>query len=150
VPLSLQKLRELADSLRASMPVDDLLDDKAGTSSPLQKKGLGARSKGTAKNRRKLLAVDDKPSQLKEMDIENLQLGVGQLEAKYDSLNTEHNAMLIEAKKQQQDFIRREVQYKSQIKRMTELLTTAENSRSLSRPLLIPHTIMSEILQMNP
>jgi hypothetical protein len=146
VPLSLQKLRELADSLRASMPVDDLLDDKAGTSSPLQKKGLaGARSKSTAKSRRKLLAVDDKPSQLKEMDIENLQLGVGQLEAKYDSLNTEHNAMLIEAKKQQQDFIRREVQYKSQIKRMTELLTTAENSRSLSRPLLLPH-IMSEIL----
>jgi len=30
-----------------------------------------------------------------------------QVEAKYDSLQSEHNAMLVDAKKQQQDFIRR-------------------------------------------
>jgi hypothetical protein len=63
------------------------------------------------------------------MDHENLALSLGQVEAKHDSLLAEHNAMLIDGKKQQQDFIRREVQYKSQLMRMKELLDKAEQSR---------------------
>jgi len=130
VPLSLQKLRDLAESLKASMPVDiELLDDKT---SPLKSKALTARSKSTNKPRRNKTAVDDKQStqnQLNQLDTETLQIAVGQVENKYESLSGEHNAMLIDAKKQQQDYIRREVQYKSQMKRMKELLDKAEESR---------------------
>lgn len=43
VSLSLQKLRELADSLRASMPADDTGEDKVG--SPSLNKSKSHRSK---------------------------------------------------------------------------------------------------------
>eukprot|EP00802_Teleaulax_amphioxeia_P011663 Tamp_11697.p1 GENE.Tamp_11697~~Tamp_11697.p1 ORF type:complete len:524 (-),score=120.94 Tamp_11697:316-1779(-) len=114
------------------MPVDELIDEKGGTSSPLKSKPLASRTKTTSRKSRKSTAVDEKQNthnQLALMDIDNLQLAVGQVEAKYDSLQSEHNAMLVDAKKQQQDFIRREVQYKSQLKRMKELLEKAQDSR---------------------
>ena len=122
VPLSLQKMRDLAESLKASMPVDDLYgDDKVGATSTQKSKAL-ARSKSTAKSRKSRTNDGDKQQQLLGLDSESLQLRVGELEAKMESLSSEHNGMLIDGKKQQQDFIRREIQYKSQIKRMKELL----------------------------
>lgn len=111
--------------------MDDLLDDKAG-SSPLKSKAPTGRAKTSSKSRRKTTGGDDKQStqnQLMLMDTDNLQLSLGQVESKYESLMAEHNAMLIDGKKQQQDFIRREVQYKSQLTRMKELLDKAEQSR---------------------
>ena len=129
VPLSLQKMRDLAESLKASMPVDDLYgDDKVGATSTQKSKAL-ARSKSTAKGRKSRTNDGDKQQQLLGLDSESLQLRVGELEAKMESLSSEHNGMLIDGKKQQQDFIRREIQYKSQIKRMKELLEKAEASR---------------------
>ncbi len=62
--------------------MDELIDEKGGTSSPLKAKPLASRSKSTAKSRRKNTAVDEKQNthqQLALMDIDNLQLAVGQV-----------------------------------------------------------------------
>ena len=62
--------------------VDELIDDKGGTSSPLKAKSLSSRSKPSSKSRRKNTVVDDKQSthnQLALMDVDNLQLVVGQV-----------------------------------------------------------------------
>mmetsp|Transcript_3448 Transcript_3448/g.11909 ORF Transcript_3448/g.11909 Transcript_3448/m.11909 type:complete len:411 (+) Transcript_3448:508-1740(+) len=68
-------------------------------------------------------------SQLGAMEVESLQAMVKQTEAKLQELSVEHDRMIAEGKEQQQAFIRREVQYQSQIKRMKELLEKAISSR---------------------
>lgn len=116
---------------RRNTQADELLDDKAG-SSPLKAKAPAGRAKAASKGRRKTLGGDDKQSNhdtLMKMDRENLELSLGQVESKHENLLAEHNAMELDGKKQQQDFIRREVQYKSQLTRMKELLDKAEQSR---------------------
>ena len=63
--------------------VDDLIDDKlGGPSSPIKAKSMMSRSKSTAKKGRRSSTVDEKQSthnQLALMDIDNLQLAVGQV-----------------------------------------------------------------------
>ena len=62
--------------------VDELIDEKGGTSSPLKSKPLASRTKTTSRKSRKSTAVDEKQNthnQLALMDIDNLQLAVGQV-----------------------------------------------------------------------
>mmetsp|Transcript_1803 Transcript_1803/g.3912 ORF Transcript_1803/g.3912 Transcript_1803/m.3912 type:complete len:504 (-) Transcript_1803:252-1763(-) len=125
VPLSLQKLRELADSLRSSMPEES----NVGSPSPSRIGRKGGRSR-QERNRKRQVAVDQSlQAQLGAMEVESLQGMVKQTEAKLQELSVEHDRMIAEGKEQQQAFIRREIQYQSQIKRMKELLEKAIASR---------------------
>uniref|UniRef100_A0A7S4KZJ0 Uncharacterized protein n=2 Tax=Guillardia theta TaxID=55529 RepID=A0A7S4KZJ0_GUITH len=124
VPLSLQKLRELADSLRSSMPEEN----NVGSPSP-SRVGRKGRSRQDRSRKRQVAMDQGMQSQLGAMEVESLQAMVKQTEAKLQELSVEHDRMIAEGKEQQQAFIRREVQYQSQIKRMKELLEKAISSR---------------------
>ena len=68
-------------------------------------------------------------SHVANMDAVDLQNLVGQTADKYRGLCEEHDRMIDEGKRQQQEFIRREVQFKSQISRMKDLLDKAVLSK---------------------
>mmetsp|Transcript_19017 Transcript_19017/g.29688 ORF Transcript_19017/g.29688 Transcript_19017/m.29688 type:complete len:258 (+) Transcript_19017:2-775(+) len=94
---------------------------------PLRKKVMKSRQD---KAKRRQGASEANPhAHLATMDAADLHQVVKTMEEKYVSLCEEHDKMISEGKKQQQAFIRREVQYKSQIKRMGDLLDKAVLSR---------------------
>jgi hypothetical protein len=79
-----QTLNPKPPTLNPNKPyqVDDLLDEKLGPSSPIKAKAMMPRSKSTAKKGRRSSTVDEKQNthnQLALMDVDNLQLAVGQV-----------------------------------------------------------------------
>lgn len=126
VPLSLQRLRDLSESLRATMPTDDGADGGANLKSTdrknrkaRQEKAKRTRAGGDGAQHAALLAMD--PGDLAAL--------VGNMHDKHSTVVEDHDLLLADSSKNQQAFIRREVQYKSQIKRMTELLDKAAVAR---------------------
>lgn len=110
------------------MPVDDTGEDKGGSPSPNK---IKAHRKKQEKAKRRQGAQDaNAHAQLGHMtEHTDLQQHVDSMRDKYQSLCDEHEKMIAEGKKAQQAYIRREVQYKSQITRMKELLGKAVLSR---------------------
>uniref|UniRef100_A0A7S1HM75 Uncharacterized protein n=1 Tax=Hemiselmis andersenii TaxID=464988 RepID=A0A7S1HM75_HEMAN len=108
------------------MPQEDGLEDR-GTTSPGKFKNR--KSQKDTKSKRRAGADSDPLAHLASMDIADVQMVVGQMSDKYQGMCEDHDRMIQQGKKEQQDFIRREVQYKSQISRMKELLDKAVLSR---------------------
>ena len=108
------------------MPAEDGADGGANIKSPDRKGRKGRHDK----IKRRHAAGDAAQNQaLLGMDPLDLQALVGNMHDKYATVCEEHDLLQADASKEQQAYVRREVQYKSQIKRMTELLEKAAVAR---------------------
>eukprot|EP00294_Goniomonas_avonlea_P001263 CAMPEP_0114548816 /NCGR_PEP_ID=MMETSP0114-20121206/5189_1 /TAXON_ID=31324 /ORGANISM="Goniomonas sp, Strain m" /LENGTH=541 /DNA_ID=CAMNT_0001733443 /DNA_START=31 /DNA_END=1656 /DNA_ORIENTATION=- len=126
---SLQKLRELSANMRATMP-----ELQEGGDKPKGKgKGLpaakGAKPRQTGLPFSPPVATGDKQAGGPLVDGGDAPVQYSDIQAKYEMLMSDYESLMADAKKRQESYVRREVQFKSQIERMKELLEKAVLNR---------------------